>query len=62
MKNKKQTLSAVLVRKEGGKSQGKMADSLQQMSILSDLIYEDPATIFTILYKAGEKRAKKKKK
>lgn len=49
-----------LALKENGKSQAKMGDIKQIVSILSDMVVKDPSVIATLIAN-GLKRAKKKK-
>lgn len=62
-----QTLASQIAKREGKRSQARIGDIREILGILSDLLWESQAatpagTICADLFKAGEKRLKRKKK
>lgn len=55
-------LATFMTKVEDGASQMKQGDSKEFLGKLSDQFYKNPFKLFVILYKNGERRAKKAKK
>jgi len=56
-------LASAIAKREGKKSQARIGDIREILSILSDIIHEyEGSDIITMLINNGEKRAKKKAK
>jgi hypothetical protein len=58
-------LASAIAKKEGKKSQARIGDIREILSILSDMLFDEKNDrlddLVTILYKNGRKRAKKSK-
>lgn len=56
------SLASQIAKAEGKKSQSRIADIREILSLLSDIMYAEPAGCSSVLYDNGSKRFKKKKR
>lgn len=56
------SLASRIAKLEGRKSQTRIADIREILSLLSDIMYAEPADCSSVLYDNGKKRLKRKKK
>ena len=57
-----QKLASLIAKKEGKKSQARVGDIREMLSILSDLVYSDCDAIMISLFDNGFSRSKKNEK